>query len=80
MNQQFHDYFHHHGLIRETSCLKTPQQNGIAEHKNRHILEIARALLLGAHVPSHHWADAIATTVYLINHMLSKVLGFKTLL
>ncbi|KAL6335965.1 hypothetical protein AAG906_003590 [Vitis piasezkii] len=35
----------------------TPQQNGTAERKNRHILETFRALLLGAMVPSCHWGD-----------------------
>lgn len=58
----------------------TPQKNGIVERKNRHILETAQALLLGAYVPSHHWADAVATAIHLINRMPSKVLEFKTLL
>jgi hypothetical protein len=78
VNQQFRNYFHHYGLIHETSCPQTPQQNGIAERKNRHILETARALLLGAHVPNHYWGDAVATTVHLINRMPSKFLEFKT--
>ena len=78
VNQRLHDYFQHHGLIHETSCTQTPQQNGVAERKNRHILETARALLIGAHVPSRHWADAVATAVYLLNRMPSKVLNFKT--
>ena len=38
----------------DTSCSQTPQQIGIAERKNRHILETAHALLLGTYVPSHH--------------------------
>ncbi|RVW83709.1 Retrovirus-related Pol polyprotein from transposon TNT 1-94 [Vitis vinifera] len=58
-------------------CSNT-QQNGVAERKNRLILETARALLLGAHVPSRYWDDAIATTMYLLNRMPSKVLQFKT--
>jgi hypothetical protein len=78
VNHQFSEYFKKHGLIHETTCPQTPQQNGIAERKNRHILETARALLLGAHVPHHHWTDAVTTTVYLINRMPSKVLEFKT--
>ncbi|RVW79276.1 Retrovirus-related Pol polyprotein from transposon TNT 1-94 [Vitis vinifera] len=68
----------HHGLIHETTCPQTPQQNGIAERKNRHILETARAILLGAHVPNHFWTDAVTTAVHLINRMPSRVLKFKT--
>ena len=78
MNQQFRDYFHHYGLIHETLCPRTPQKNGITARKNRHILETARALLLGAHVPNHYLGDVVDTTVHLINRMPLKVLGFKT--
>jgi hypothetical protein len=78
VNHQSQAYFQQHGLIHETSCPQTPQQNGVAERKNRHILETARALLLGAHVPSRHWPDAVATAVHLLNRMPSKVLEFKS--
>ena len=78
VNHQSHEYFKKHGLIHETTCPQTPQQNGVAERKNRHILETARALLHGAHVPHHHWTDDVTTAVYLINRMPSKVLEFKT--
>nr|CAN80920.1 hypothetical protein VITISV_014743 [Vitis vinifera] len=78
VNTRFQTYFKHHGLIHETSCSQTPQQNGIAERKNRHILEMARALLIGAHVPSRHWDDAVTTAIYLLNRMPSKVLQFRT--
>ena len=46
--------------------------------KNRLILETARAFLLGAHVPSRYWDDAIATAVYILICMPSEVLQFKT--
>jgi len=78
VNHQFQTYFQHHGLIHETSCPQTPQQNGAAKRKNCHILETAQALLLGAHMPSHHWTDAVATVVHLLNRMTSKVLTFKS--
>lgn len=50
----------------------------MAERKNRHILETARALLIGTKVPVRHWDDAVVTAVYLLNRMPSKVLQFKT--
>uniref|UniRef100_A0A2N9I8R7 Integrase catalytic domain-containing protein n=1 Tax=Fagus sylvatica TaxID=28930 RepID=A0A2N9I8R7_FAGSY len=78
VNQPFQAYFQSHGLFHETSCSQTPQQNGIAERKNRHILETARALLIGAHVPSRYWDDAVATVVHLLNRMPTKVLTFQT--
>ncbi|KAL6350723.1 hypothetical protein AAG906_028185 [Vitis piasezkii] len=67
-----------HGLSHETTCPQTPQQNEIAEKKNQHILEIARAILLGAHVPNHFCPDVVTIAVHLINRMPSKVLKFKT--
>lgn len=78
VNSTLKSYFSTHGLLHETSCPDTPQQNGVAERKNRHILETARAFLIGAHAPRRFWADAIVTAVYLLNRMPSKVLDFQT--
>lgn len=78
VNKHLKTYFNHHGLIHETSCPQTPQQNGVAERKNRHILETARALLLGAYMPQRFWTDAVSTAVHLLNRMPSKVLSFQT--
>ncbi|KAI5312061.1 hypothetical protein L3X38_041234 [Prunus dulcis] len=71
VNHDFQTYFQQHGIIHETTCPQTPQQNGVAERKNRHLLETVRALVIGAHVPRHHWDDAIVTAVHLINRMPS---------
>jgi transposase InsO family protein len=55
------------GISHQTSCVGTPQQNGVAERKNRHLLEITRALLFSANLPKEYWAVAIRTSCYLIN-------------
>ncbi|XP_052733587.1 uncharacterized protein LOC108339168 isoform X3 [Vigna angularis] len=44
-----------HGILHQSTCPDTPQQNGIVERKNRHLVETARTLLLGVHIPVHHW-------------------------
>ena len=51
-------FFLDHGLVHQTSCPDTPQQNGVAERKNRNLLEIARALMFDTHVPARYWPEA----------------------
>ena len=51
LNSQCHTLFSSLGIIHQTTCVHTPQQNGIAERKHRHLLEMARALRFQAHVP-----------------------------
>ena len=66
------------GIHHQTSCVYTPQQNGVAERKNRHLLEVTRAIMIERNVPKIFWGDAILTAAYLINRMPSKVLNFST--
>ena len=63
-----------HEILHQSSCAHTPQQNGVVERKNRHLVEIARTLLLHCHVPFHFWEDVVFTACYLINRMPSSVL------
>ena len=71
-------FFKEKGIVQHSSCIDSPQQNGVAERKNRHILEVTRALLFTNNVPKYLWGEAVLTAVYLMNRMPSKVLQFKT--
>jgi hypothetical protein len=71
-------YLHHYGIRHQTSCTYTPQQNGLAERKNRQILEVVRASLFGMHMPRYYWGEAAKSAVYLINRTLSRVIDFQT--
>jgi transposase InsO family protein len=42
-------------------------QNSIAEHKHRHLLETTRAMMIASSLSPHFWAEAVSTSVYLIN-------------
>ena len=44
-NQTLMSFFQKEGIIHESSCVNTPQQNGVAKRKNGHLLEKTRALL-----------------------------------
>uniref|UniRef100_A0A2N9HCS0 Integrase catalytic domain-containing protein n=1 Tax=Fagus sylvatica TaxID=28930 RepID=A0A2N9HCS0_FAGSY len=74
----FQQFLESRGIIHQTSCVRTPQQNGIAERKNGPILAIARALMLQMNVPKLFWADAVLTAAYLLNRMPSRILKGKS--
>jgi hypothetical protein len=49
----------HVGIRRQVTCRYTPQQNGVAERKNRTIADIARAMMAEKHMPLYYWAEAV---------------------
>nr|GFB88445.1 retrovirus-related Pol polyprotein from transposon TNT 1-94 [Tanacetum cinerariifolium] len=58
------------GIKREFSVPRTPQQNGIAERKNRTLIEAARTLLADSLLPIPFWAEAVNTACYVQNRVL----------
>ncbi|XP_078436651.1 uncharacterized protein LOC144707428 [Wolffia australiana] len=63
------------GIIHQTTCPYTSQQNGVAERKHRHLLDMTRTLLIEMGVPHYLWADALLTSAYLLNRLPSSPLG-----
>lgn len=50
----------------------------LVERKHRHIADMGRTLLLTAHFPYNLWAEALCTTVYLINWLPTPVLRWSS--
>jgi len=71
-------YFAKHGIVHQTSCVDTPQQNGRVERKHRHLLEMSRALRFQAHLPLRFWGDCVLTATYIINRLPTRVLHNST--
>lgn len=63
------------GISHLTSPPHTPEHNGLSERKHRHIVETGLTLLSTAAIPKTYWPYAFATSVYLINRMLTPVLS-----
>ncbi|GJR27040.1 putative ribonuclease H-like domain-containing protein [Tanacetum coccineum] len=58
------------GIRREFSVARTLQQNGVAERKNRTLIEAARTMLADSKLPTTFWAEAVNTACYVQNRVL----------
>nr|GEU39828.1 putative ribonuclease H-like domain-containing protein [Tanacetum cinerariifolium] len=58
------------GIKREFSVPRTPQQNGIAERKNRTLIEAARTMLADSLLPIPFLVEAVNTACYVQNRVL----------
>jgi len=72
------EFFRENCLIHQTSCPNTPQQNGVEKRKNRKLLEMTRAMIFDAQVPTRVWPEAVANSVYLLNRLPSQTLNHRT--
>ena len=75
-NHKFKSFCLDHGIQHQFSCPYTPQQNGVAERKHRHVVESGRAMLHQSQLPLSFWSYAFSTAIFLINRILSSVLNF----
>ncbi|GJU36480.1 putative mitochondrial protein [Tanacetum coccineum] len=56
-------------VVGQTFCTNTPQQNGVAERKHRHIVKTTRSFLVSADVPRVFWGEAVLIATYVINRI-----------
>ncbi|XP_058192064.1 uncharacterized protein LOC131309447 [Rhododendron vialii] len=75
----FENFCKEHGIKHQLTPSYTPQLNGVAERKNRTILDMARSMLKEKRLPREFWAEAVACVVYLLNRCPTKSVRFKTL-
>jgi integrase-like protein len=63
-----------HSIIHEASAPYTPQQNGIAERKNRTLKEMMNAMLICSGLSSSMWGEAILSACFVLNRVPHKKL------
>lgn len=78
LNSECNALFQTYGMIHQSSCVHTPQQNGLVERKQRDILEVARAIRLQGHLPLKFWGECVHNVVCIINRLPLYVLDGKS--
>ncbi|GAB2290265.1 hypothetical protein Dimus_038096 [Dionaea muscipula] len=61
LNQVITDFCLGEGIVHQLAAARTPQQNGVAERRNRTLKEVVRTMIAEADLPKRFWAEAINT-------------------
>lgn len=60
------------GIVRQLTQAHTPHQNGVAERKNRSLMEKARCMAFESNLPPSLWTEAVATANYVVNRTATR--------
>ena len=72
ISNSFKQFMSFNGILYQTLCAYTPQQNGIADHKNRYLIETTRTFLIHGGVPQH-----FGVMLFLLHVILLSVCHFQ---
>ncbi|GJV37875.1 retrovirus-related pol polyprotein from transposon TNT 1-94 [Tanacetum coccineum] len=69
-NREMNQFCEMKGILRQFSVAITPQQNGVAERRNKTLIKAARTMLADSKLPTTFWAKAVNNTCYVQNRVL----------
>ena len=72
VKNEFESFLPKHGIQHQKTVPYTPQQNGVAERKNRTLVEMARCMLYSKRLHKKIWADAISYANFMLNRFPTK--------
>lgn len=75
VNTNFSSLLNRFGIIHQRSSPYTPQQNRIVERKHRHLLQLARSIMIQSSLPGKFWPFSLLTATYIINRLPSQILN-----
>ena len=77
-SNEFNDFCNEASIKSETTTVYTPEQNGVAERKNKTIVEVACAMLYDQGLLKFLWGEASNTAAYVQNRCPHQALNSKT--
>ncbi|GJX54141.1 retrovirus-related pol polyprotein from transposon TNT 1-94 [Tanacetum coccineum] len=69
-NHELESFCDEKGISQNFSSPYTPEQNGVAERKNRTLIEAARTMLNGSVLSKHFWTEAVRIACYTQNRSI----------
>ena len=68
----FAKFLQENGIVDQYSTLGEPQQNGVAERRNRTLMDMVRSMISYFTLPISLWMEALKTVIHILNRVPSK--------
>ena len=68
----FAKFLQEEGIVAQYTMPGTPQQNGVAERRNRTLMDMVRSMISSTSLSLSLWSETLKTTVYILNRVPSK--------
>ena len=68
----FAKFLQEHGIVSQHTIHGSPDQNGVAERRNRTLVNMVRSMLSNSNLPKFLWADTLKTEMYILNRVPTK--------
>ena len=75
LSKQFKELYNEKGIKKQLTIPETPQQNSIAERRNRTLWELVRSMIAQANLPISYWGDDLLIVAYALNRVPSKLVS-----
>ncbi|GJR07207.1 putative ribonuclease H-like domain-containing protein [Tanacetum coccineum] len=75
-NREMNQFCEMNGILRQFSVARTPQQNGVAERRNKTLIKAARTMLADFKFPTTFWAESVNIACYNTNFKFMRPFGY----
>ena len=69
----FAKFLQEHGIVAQYTMPGSPDQNGVAERRNRTLLDMVRSMLSSSKLPEFLWLEALKMAAYILNRVPTQV-------
>lgn len=68
-------YLEQQGTVAQYTTLRTPQQNGVSEMRNRTLIGMVRSIMTRSKLPGFLWGETLKTSIYILNRVPCKAVS-----